>query len=222
MSGKVQKLHYDDLDKFTPAELGLIVQNKAIFEINDADNCPKCGENKSVNLGPCLACITKSFQEKKPLPTKHLPDFWPANADTILMARRIIKEREHKHADAAAIAYLFRAKHAETNGKIKLGACKKQSPTEKLLHGWDYIIEIAWDMWAFFTERQREALLFHELCHVERFDDVWKIRSHNVEEFTPVIQVYGLWKPDLESFAAVIREAEGMTEDERQHSIPGM
>lgn len=199
------------LSQFTNAEQSLIKRNIAIFNHPDADPCPICNREKSPMVayigGPCLLCIEEKLKANKAVLLKHLPERWPGDAHTFQLAHELI-EKYHVAARSAAVAYLFKAKHTEPNGKIQLGSCSKQSAKSKMLHGWDYIIEIAWDMWALFTDAQREALLLHEIRHIQKAGTDWKIEPHSVEEHTQVIEVYGLWKPDLQAFAAAIRDAE--------------
>lgn len=201
------KVTYDNIDQFTPKEIGLIMKNAQIFNNKDQPHCPTCNRERAVNNGDCLYCIEEKLKAGKNIKTKHLPDRWPASADIVMMAKEIMT-KYHQTALEADIAFLMKLKHTLKNGAIVLGTCSKQSDKNKLLHGWDYIIEISWDMWAFFDDNQREALLFHELCHIRSEDDAWKIRPHNVEEFSAVIEIYGLWKPDLKDFAEAIRKAE--------------
>lgn len=68
------------------------------------------------------------------------------------------------------------------------------------------------------------ALLDHELCHAapslddetldvkydERGRPVWRVRKHNIEEFTEVVERHGLWKKDLERFAEAIAKKRRM------------
>ena len=218
----VHKLKYDDLGEFSPQELQLLLRYKAIFGNEDAPLCPKCEREKSpmpgpsggIGGGPCLYCIEEALRAKKPIMIKHLPERWPADSYLIQMAHDLIK-RFHHDAARASIAYLMKAKHGETNGKIVLGSCAKQSRKNKMLHGWDYIIEIAWDMWAMFRQEQREALLLHEIYHICKDGGQWKLESHTVEEHVRVIEAYGLWKPDLQAFAEAIRNSEEQEEDKQ-------
>lgn len=80
------------------------------------------------------------------------------------------------------------------------------------------------------NKKQRAALVDHELCHFTRTKteepdpkdprnwitvygpaddpDSWGIREHDVEEFSEIIERHGLWDTGIESFAAVVREAD--------------
>jgi hypothetical protein len=203
----------DEKNEFSQGELDLIMAYRAIFENPDALLCPECEREKSPMINgmsgrlPCLYCIEEAIQKQKAIYVKHLPERWPAGPSTIQLAHELIK-KYHTKASGAAVAYIFKAKHAETAGKVVLGTCAKQSPKSKLLHGWDYIIELAWDFWCALNQTQREAMLLHELMHIDWDEDVWKIQPHSVEEHTEVIEAYGLWKPDLQAFARAIMELE--------------
>ncbi len=83
----------------------------------------------------------------------------------------------------------------------------------------DFIMWLDSGWWTQATPHQREALVFHELCHAvhakdkageERFDDdgkpVWDIRGHDLEEFNEVVRRFGAWSPDIGQFIAAARE----------------
>lgn len=220
MAAKIQgnAMKYDDMDEFTPQELQLIMRHNHIYNNQDAPMCACKRYHSPVGLishGPCLRCCEDGLKLHKPTSLKHLLPLWPADAETIQLAHELI-EKHHKKVSGAAVAYLFKTKHTETNGKIKLGSCARQSPKNKLLHGWDFIIELAFDMFALLDDRQREALLLHEIKHIKKAGEDWAIEPHSVEEHVAVIEAYGLWMPDLEAFAAAIRAAE---EDPNQKQL---
>lgn len=215
MGKPVYKIAYDDLGNFTPQEIRLIQQNAAIFNNPDEGLCPQCQREKAVKNSWCLYCLEDHLKAGKQVSFKHLPERWPADAHLVQMAHELIEEHDLM-AHGADIAYLMKLKHADKNGKVILGSCAKQSAKSRMLHGWDYIIEIAWDMWALLNDQQRQALLLHELCHVFKEDAAdWKLEGHNVEEFTKVIEVFGLWKPDLQAFAEAIKAAEIVDDDQK-------
>ena len=83
----------------------------------------------------------------------------------------------------------------------------------------DFILTISRSWWSVATETQREALVFHELCHCHhktdrdgelRFTDdghpVWGIIGHNIEEFHAVARRYGAWHAELSVFSAALRQ----------------
>lgn len=79
-----------------------------------------------------------------------------------------------------------------------------------------FVIDIALDTWGYddgdghrvgLTDAQRLALVDHELCHCAVYEGNLKMRAHSIEEFSAIINRHGLWKPDLEWFAEVIKGA---------------
>lgn len=83
----------------------------------------------------------------------------------------------------------------------------------------DFIMILDAPWWADATPLQREALVYHELCHCIhardkegelKFNDaglpVWGLIGHDIEEFRAVVKRYGAWAPDIESFIGALRE----------------
>lgn len=86
-------------------------------------------------------------------------------------------------------------------------------------HWPDYIMVLESEFWGNAQPKQREALVFHELCHTEhsvgkdgelKFKDdgrpVFGIQGHDIEEFNAVVERYGAWLPDIKLFAAALRD----------------
>jgi hypothetical protein len=177
--------------------------------------CPSCGKLGAVEIDNvirrCLDCVTMDLKSGVKDATRSLPEFWVADEKTSIMAARIIDEY-HPEASNASICYLFQKKHTKTNGKVRLATCAKQSEQQRFLNGFDYVITIAWDMWTVFEENQRQALMLHELLHISKEgDDVfpdWKIQPHDLEEFAKVVEIFGLWKPDVEAMAEAMERYE--------------
>ena len=78
------------------------------------------------------------------------------------------------------------------------------------------ILDSTW--WAQATPKQREALVYHEMCHMahavdkdgeprftEEGNPIWDIRGHDLEEFNAVVRRYGAWLGDIESFIHSLR-----------------
>ena len=90
-----------------------------------------------------------------------------------------------------------------------LGKCSKATGKWKYLTNMDYIVEVWNCFWDSADQHDREALLMHELMHIESAEKkdgslVWKIRKHDVEEFLDVTKRYGLWSPPLIEIGKII------------------
>lgn len=128
----------------------------------------------------------------------------------------------HKELSKARIALAWCTSwNPDADGRVKLGQCKKASDLDRDLHQFDFIILLRKSFWTDdrVTPQQRRALLDHELMHAtvkigkhgesvedERGRLVYRTRRHDLEEFTDIVRRYGLYKADLEQFAAALRQ----------------
>ena len=94
------------------------------------------------------------------------------------------------------------------------GKCSKATGKWKHLTGMDYVVEV-WDgFWKTATQIQKQALLYHELSHIDYKEDkdtgeiTWKIKRHDVEEFFDVVKNYGIWDSKLKTLFAMEIEYE--------------
>ena len=70
------------------------------------------------------------------------------------------------------------------------------------LTGYDFVLEIALEVWNEFSINQRRAIIDHLLsrCIGEEQEDgsmKWKIRPPQVQEFPEVVARHGQWNDDL-------------------------
>ena len=108
---------------------------------------------------------------------------------------------------------------ADKDGHVMLGKCIKIGDLQKELADWDFVITLNFEVWQSkeFDKDKKMALLDHELMHADEALDkngepkvdakgrrTWRIRSHDVEEFSAIIERHGIWKRDLERFAEAI------------------
>jgi len=111
---------------------------------------------------------------------------------------------ELEHLTGVRIGYCWKKSGGETNGKATLGKCTKPSGLLLFYAHLDFVIWCAADHcaeWSF-TNRQLEALLYHELSHAGIEVDKqgmlkYVVRPHDVEAFTGEVDRYGLWRDDL-------------------------
>lgn len=127
----------------------------------------------------------------------------------------------HQHLDEAkiAIAWMLDVK-ANVDGFLVLGKCKKQTDLDREMREFDFVIFLNATTWKQFDEKQRAALMDHELCHAGVAEDkktgdpvldekgrrVYRTKKHDVEEFESVIRRHGLYKRDLQTFAKACAE----------------
>lgn len=129
--------------------------------------------------------------------------------------------KHHGHLGPARIALAWCTSwKPDVDGRVILGQCKKASDLDREVAPFDFVILLRRMFWAseLVSDAQREALLDHELCHAQRKHDsrgepvedergrpVFRVRKHDIEEFTDVVKRHGCYKRDLETFAMAIR-----------------
>jgi len=123
--------------------------------------------------------------------------------------------------DIPNIICIFRAKALFSAGKVTIASIKKVSEKENLIHSYydghediDYVLEIAADIWPGLNVIQKEAVLMHELQHIDQTmknDDIkWGLRKHQIEEFASVLNRYGLYMSDIKEFVVETKGAENL------------
>lgn len=131
---------------------------------------------------------------------------------------RDLRERYHEELLDAAIALGWCTSwRLDTDGHQKLGQCRRATDLDRELHQWDFVILLNRDFWQHenTTPIVRAALLDHELCHAtvkrdpetheamknDRGKIVYRIRHHDIEEFSEIPKRHGLWRHELDAFA---------------------
>ena len=140
--------------------------------------------------------------------------------------------QHHPHLIGLKIAYLFKQKpepkmstrlHLMRAGKkVVLGkACLvPKKYTELLAADYKFLLEFDEQRWDELSLEQQEALVDHELSHCGNDADGCYLKSHDVEEFRAVVQRHGLWKSDIEEFAAVLGKQRELPLDTRKRREP--
>ncbi len=152
-------------------------------------------------------------------------DFYENRAAAKVADILISRKREFRHIPEhnGRIIYLWKAKGGKSGGRNTLGKCIKLSGLAKYLSQtddyhddngnrvpYDFVIWTAADHCrdGFISNYQFEALIYHELTHIdiEEKEDKegnptgemqWTVRGHDVEVFHNEIAEYGDWKLDL-------------------------
>ena len=131
-----------------------------------------------------------------------------------------IRSEHHFDTAKANIALAWKkGTKPNADGHLVLGRCVKASDLQRELVDYDFVIVLNREVWEDpeFDRDKKLALLDHELCHAARAvgDDgeekidtkgrpVWRVRGHDIEEFTEIVNRRGLWKRDLEKFGEAI------------------
>jgi len=135
------------------------------------------------------------------IPTETPLSNWPAETIKFLKGdeAREIKEmgeqliqKYRKDLLPYKIAYIFKQKASKSNNSVILGQAKSESDMQKVLHGYEAVVIIGFDTWKELTIDGKYRLVYHELSHFE-IDEKGslKTRTHAVEEFPEVIQLFG-------------------------------
>lgn len=150
--------------------------------------------------------------------------------------KRIVDElikrcREFSHLRDANILCRFRIGQWSSRGKITLGQAKVLSAFERHETGAELAVLINKDVWDMMTNHQREALIYHELCHFEqmtdkegspKYDDnnrpMYKVIGHDLEEFVSVVKRYGLWMEDVKQLVKAADEHRQLSMFEEDNS----
>ena len=132
-------------------------------------------------------------------------DFIPSDEVREVAGRLIARSPMFGRLTNHRIAYLLDRRTATTSTKSGVHALTEVKITPKLwrdLAGVDAAIVVRRSAWDALTDRQREALVHHELMHLDENDKgALVLRDHDLEEFGATVRAYGQWMPDVERFA---------------------
>lgn len=107
------------------------------------------------------------------------------------------------------ITYLWQAKGGKSNGQAVYGKCQKPAGLLRHYTRSDIVIALAanWALGAALTRFQIEAILFHELLHIQIDEETGAIslRGHDIAEFAEGVEEYGFWHAGLRDFAGAIQ-----------------
>jgi len=135
--------------------------------------------------------------------------------ELVKLVKETLEYPEHTELKGAKIlcAWMLGLKK-DRDGHLVLGKAYRPSELERIRDGVDLIVKLNQAAWRELSERQRLALLDHELSHfatVPGPDGVgeakdshgrtrYRIRRHDIEDFRAVVKRHGSYKEDLRSF----------------------
>jgi putative metallopeptidase len=139
-----------------------------------------------------------------------------------VMLRELISAFRRDLVDARIALAWCTSWKPDADGRVTIGKCRKASDLDRELMEYDFIILLSRTFWLDLevTDQQRRALLDHELMHAavkctESGDPeedakgriVYRVRKHDIEEFADTVRRHGIYRGDLDHFAAALRAA---------------
>lgn len=132
-------------------------------------------------------------------------DFIPSDEVRDVAERLIASGLTFAHLSRHRIAYLVDRRPATPSTKSGVHGLAEVKLTPKVwrdLAGVDAAIVVRRAAWDSLSDHQREALVHHELMHLDENEKGGLvIRDHDLEEFGATVRAYGQWLPDVAFFA---------------------
>lgn len=163
--------------------------------------------------GPRMPRTKKPKQHEKRIPYKLIPPTTDQGKGIYAMVKRAV-EKWHDELTGARIALAWALNwKPDSDGITKLGKMKKAADLDRELAPFDFVMLLRQEWWEdkAVTEAQRLALVDHELCHAtvrydrqgdplkdERGRTIYRMRRHDIEEFSEIIARHGVYKRSLE------------------------
>ena len=144
-------------------------------------------------------------------------EYSEAPQSILSLAQKLIEDH-HPNLQEANIAFVMRSEAQQgANGKVVAHTTRVKADI-RVYADYDFLVWIAEDAWQRLTDKQRSAVIDHELCHMGgNVDTGWSIRPHDINEFRDVLARHGMWNDRLAlSLAPVISQLELPIEEEPQ------
>ena len=161
-----------------------------------------------------------------------LPPFSLPPDDVAEVASVVLGMPEHEHLvdNDVRIGWLMRNEAKHKGNKVELGSVHDVGTMFQggfkmlglqLLAGMlgelpAFLVVLDAGFWGEASDTDKQALVFHELCHVQqaldrygapKFDrdglPVFKVVEHDVTAFNAEVARFGAWSPDLRAFVAI-------------------
>lgn len=119
------------------------------------------------------------------------------------IARRLIKTVRPDLVEAK-IQFICRNLAKKKSKRPVPGSVYKVNPMYRYLTGFDFVVEVALEVWNEYNPGQREALIDHLLMRIESIDNdetgeiKFGLRAPEIQEFSEIIGRHQAWNSDLE------------------------
>jgi hypothetical protein len=171
---------------------------------------------------------------------KNKTEYYPAPEVEKIAKELIEKYHGHLIDFNVRIEYVFCNKTTKRNGKEVWAYVRKVSSLNAYLAGADsndrpgdfFVMVVSEPVWEILPPDKRTPLVDHELCHLwaeaDQVDEddadaipeepvKISLNSHDVEEFSPIVRRWGLWREEVEDFVnAALKKKDTKNEEEEE------
>lgn len=139
---------------------------------------------------------------------------WSEASSLAISKTMDLVQKHHIWLSSFKIGVVFRSEAAKSGGTTVWAKISKVDEKMRALMesegtpAVELLIWIAQDVWNNLDDRQRDALIDHELCHAAPDGQGGvKLVGHDFEEFYVILKRYGLWNANLFRGATVFQQA---------------
>lgn len=118
--------------------------------------------------------------------------FWKSAELKDIAERVLNNEPEFKDYDINRFVFLESDKKKGSATKIVHADCERVKGKFKALYDVDFIITFYKPNISYFTDEQKYALMHHELLHAKYINGEPKIEPHDIEDFSHILDKYGV------------------------------
>jgi len=90
------------------------------------------------------------------------------------------------------VGYVVSYKSKKQSGRVIHADCRKIEPVYRAYLPFDFLITFYFPNTYYMTDNQKKLLMFHELKHVGIGPKGLRVEPHDIEDFTSIIERYGL------------------------------
>jgi hypothetical protein len=146
--------------------------------------------------------------QKAPKEISELGDYSDCLQNVYDVLNVVLATNEHRSLSVYAFKLVFCGKGRKSKGKKTLASIKLLSDLDQMLSKFEILIVIDEAWWIANPEKQ-EALLFHELCHLQVSDEgKLQVIGHDLEEFYAVLRRYGDWNKEIKPMRDIFEQKE--------------